>query len=51
MEKYLEDRLHDFNNTTANAYRDQWGTVLDFIEDNHITANGETMIPSEVFAL
>lgn len=46
MEKYLQDRLHDFNTESANAYRDQWGTVLDFIDDNRIAANGESMIPS-----
>ncbi len=51
MEKYLQHRLHDFNTESANAYRNQWGTVLDFIDDNRISANGESMIPSQVFEL
>jgi len=46
MEKYLQDRLLHFNKVSDNAYRDKWGTVLDFIDDNKILANGQSMIPS-----
>lgn len=51
MDKYLKERLLSFNDNTPNVYRDNWGSVLNFISDNRTVVNGEGFAPDQVFKL
>jgi hypothetical protein len=51
MEKYLFQQLFTFNNVSENKYRDQWGSILSFIEEKRTTINGEVLEPEKVFKL
>jgi len=45
MEKYLNERLHAYDDANPNEYRQCWGSVLDFIDDQNTTALGEEVDP------
>ena len=51
MEKYLFERLHQFNQESDNVYRDHWGSILNFIDDKRTVVNGEPMEPDKAFKL
>ena len=49
METYLNERLHKFNQETANAYRTNWGTVLEFQQGTKMNFLGTDLTPIDVF--
>jgi hypothetical protein len=50
MEKYLEEQLQVFTAQTKNDYRDNWGSVMHYIEDT-ATVLGEEIDPTKLFEL
>lgn len=51
MEKYLQEQLSRYNCASNNAYKLQWGTSLDFVNDNYTAMNGKVLTPAQVFSL
>jgi hypothetical protein len=49
MENYLQERLHEYNLTSENAYRDKWGSVLDFLDDEKMVMAGNKLTPADIF--
>ena len=49
MDKYLFERLHEFNADSENVYRDHWGSILNFIDDKRTVVNGEALRPEKAF--
>ena len=51
MEKYLGERLLEFNEITDNQYREKWGSILSYLNNDVTCINGELFSPDEIFKL
>ena len=51
MEKYLKERLLKANESNVNGYKDNWGTIADYLSAEDFHLNGETLSQADIFRL
>ena len=51
MDKYLNERLLKANEGTDNAYRDNWGSIIGYLNNEDFLLCGETYSQADIFRL
>ena len=51
MNKYMGHQLLKFNAESENHYRDCWGSLLNYLNQDSIMVNGERVSQDEIFKL
>ena len=47
----MGERLLDFNAESDNRYRDSWGSLLNYLNQDKIVINGEEISPDQIFKI